>query len=542
MTIPIRNRIHEDETVFSWVARIFRLSHFVNLNQFYRKYFGVKRVRLHPYLPAHLDEIAQETGSEAETLLMHHTLYPLFLFFNIENEGRLRASMLSRSGQNVISKAALPHSKITFFNGQKYCPKCEKETTILLGFAYYRIEHQIPGVEVCWKHGCYLDSLDGGDFGFDRQLPLVPHNSSIKTAPRLKTKFAKFTYDVLILARQEDEPINYQLAYRNELDRRGMSNSLKRIKITVLRERLANFYQDFTFGTKLGIPAELEDFKFIGPLLREATHSRAHPTKHLLLSFFLFDGSASLYKNYGTPKRDDTETKKSVDEETVLSLLKQGFSMRKITSLTGRSQCFIKRIAELNNIDIRSNSQRFSESIKRAVAIKGFMGIHRNDIANNLKVSVGYVEQVISGTKGLVAWRKHLKQTPRIKSAINEIISSRKLHPDWLRKDIKQQCESAFFSLYHFNKKLLNTILPVKQAPTPHPKDWKKEDERIISELSDIPNVHTFSLSKLDHMVKAKGALIKKMNKLPKTSAFITSLKKNNKTARHGVKNENRRN
>ena len=146
MTIPIRNRIREDETVFSWLARIYRLSHFVELNQFYQQYFGVKRVRLHPYLPAHLDEIAKETGSDGERLLLHHTLYPLFRFFNIENEGKLRTSMLSRSGQNVINSAALPHSKITFFYGQKYCPNCEKETTLRLGFAYYRVEHQIPGV------------------------------------------------------------------------------------------------------------------------------------------------------------------------------------------------------------------------------------------------------------------------------------------------------------------------------------------------------------------------------------------------------------
>ena len=363
----------------------------------------------------------------------------------------------------------------------------------------------------------------------------------IKTAPKIKLRFAQFAFDVLKLARQEDEPINYQLAYRNGLNHKGLSKSLKRIKITSLRNRLASFYQGFTFGTKLGIPQELADFKFIGPLLREATHFHAHPTKHLLLAFFLFDGSASVYKNHAIPRNKDTDTKKSFDAETILSFLREGFSMRKITSLTGRSQTFIKRIAGLNNIDIKSNSHRFSESIKRAVTIKGFLGIHRNDIAKNLKVSVGYVEQVISSTKGLVAWRKHIKHTPRIKNAVNEILNTRKLHPDWLRKDIKQQCQSAFFTLYHFNKNLLNSILPVKQIPTPQSKNWKKEDERIVSELKKIPDAQALSISKLDHLVKAKGALIKKINKLPKTSSLITSLKKNIKNNHPGVRNENYR-
>jgi hypothetical protein len=38
----------------------------------------------------------------------------------------------------------------------RFCIECNREDEAALGFSYFRREHQLPAVVVCWKHGCVL--------------------------------------------------------------------------------------------------------------------------------------------------------------------------------------------------------------------------------------------------------------------------------------------------------------------------------------------------------------------------------------------------
>lgn len=51
----------------------------------------------------------------------------------------------------------------------------------------------------------------------------------------------------------------------------------------------------------------------------------------------------------------------------------------------------------------------FSLKIKNRVVFLAALGRHRKLISRHLKVGIGYVEQVIAYTPGLVDWRKKLK-------------------------------------------------------------------------------------------------------------------------------------
>jgi hypothetical protein len=234
-----------------------------------------------------------------------------------------------------------------------------------------------------------------------------------------------------------------------------------------------------------------------------------------------------LTKKTKTHRNRKTKPKSLEVEAVVLKMLVDGFSMNLIHKITEKSQCYIKRIADLNSIEIDSNSQRFPDRKKRAILIKALSGQHRQSIADSFGVSIGYVEQSISGARGLVVWRKYLRRISSIKNAIQEIIIARKKHPNWLRKDIKIHCEKAFFSLYNYNKKLLNKLLPPKTKPVAPGKDWAKEDERICNEILTIKNDHKKSLSKLDYLVNGHGAILKRLNKLPKTKKLLNKYKPN---------------
>jgi hypothetical protein len=94
------------------------------------------------------------------------------------------------------------------------------------------------------------------------------------------------------------------------------------------------------------------------------------------------------------------------------------------------------------------------------------LGRHRKTISKQLKVGLGYVEQVISNTKGLVAWRKKLMEYKKIQLALVELKKARNEHPEWRRKELKSNCNQAFFYLYHHSRKLLEKTLPKKTRPT----------------------------------------------------------------------------
>ena len=125
----------------------------------------------------------------------------------------------------------------------------------------------------------------------------------------------------------------------------------------------------------------------------------------------------------------------------------------------------------------------------------------------------------------MVAWRKHLRHAGKLKYAIDTLTKTLKEHPNWLRIDIKSHCSSAFFTLYHHNRALLEQLLPPKTKPVASRKNWSKEDERLYVAINSIGNVKTYSLSRIDKLTKARGSLRKYLRKLPKTQKLLQRLK-----------------
>ena len=212
--------------------------------------------------------------------------------------------------------------------------------------------------------------------------------------------------------------------------------------------------------------------------MRRKTHFPCHPTKHLLFSFWLFNGDINTFitpfpEKEKIPTIDNSVQEKVVEDQTV-KLLKRGLSMEQISGLVNKSRCYIRRVAELHNIEHASNANAYKLKIKNRVLLLATLGRHRSIIAAQLKVGIGYVEQVISNTKGLVVWRKRLKTYQKIQRALRELKNARNEHPEWRRKELKDHCNQAFFYLYLHSRKLLEKILPKKTKPTP---PLKKDDQ-----------------------------------------------------------------
>lgn len=74
----------------------------------------------------------------------------------------------------------------------KICPECRKEDVSEYGFYYYHHEHHMPGVSVCWKHGCALMEHKGSYIHLnDEKAGFVPLNVENLKWERKYAEFAE---------------------------------------------------------------------------------------------------------------------------------------------------------------------------------------------------------------------------------------------------------------------------------------------------------------------------------------------------------------
>ncbi len=525
---PFHLEIPEDEVPYSTVTRYALIGGFkapVALNQIY----GNPKKRIHPYLPGFIGKFADFFDLCPDDVINKRTIFPLVKYAQQSDIDVIKQTMIHQSDDKVILKTALGHSRFTTFYGLKYCPKCTLEDIELYGFAYWHIRHQIPGVEACFRHGCTLTGIAMGDGNKDRALflPSLEKQCSQKGGESqiLLAQFAAQLFDIIL-----KQDFDYKLVYSNLLEQKELTSCNGGfIFMSRIQSLIKEYWCDLPYSDHLGlgVPKLLSDFHFLGRILRKKTHSHAHPIKHILLACWLSDGDIGnllAYKSSPPAKALPESYQDNDIENEVLNFLIQGLSFNKIYAKTGKSHCYIRRIAELNNIPHLTNSQAFPDETRRAVLIKALYGIHRQEIVRSLGVGLGYVEQVICNEPGMSEWRKHLRIQRNVIAASRLLISLRKQHPDWCRTKIRKEAQAAYFILYNHDKSLIEKILPKAQAPTHYQKDWEKEDSRLYASIIELPEAKSLSISEIGRRINDHGYIRTSIEKLPKTQNLLASI------------------
>lgn len=165
---------------------------------------------------------------------------------------------------------------------------------------------------------------------------------------------------------------------------------------------------------------------------------------------------------------------------------------------------------------------RYSADIRRKVLIKAFYGEHRKDIAQELGLTVGFVEQVIAAEPLLSNWRQHLRIRKNIYAAYSKLSALVKANPEWGRTQLRKSAQAAYAVLYNHDRDLLNKVLPQAAKPKPYAKNWQSEDERIYRALNALDDISSDSLSSLDRKVDGHGNLLRNRTKLPMTSELLS--------------------
>lgn len=516
---PFHLEFPSDEVPYSTVVRYALLSA-VKLPKVYDKIYGNKRKRIHPFVPANITLFSEFFGLNQDDVVTNQTMFPLLRFCQPEREIDLKTTMLSQNDSSFFIKTVLAHSKISTFYGLKHCPICMNDDLEQRGFTYWHIYHQIPGIEVCYKHGCYLIGVPMGDGYKDRSLmyPETYITSDCRFGNEMEQRLSTFSVELLTLL--QTHLVDYQTIYAQILTEKGLKRKSGQLSLNDIQQKISKYWSKINFGTSLGLPSELANFEFLGPLLRSKTHFAQHPCKHILFAGWLTQCKPERLIQAKEPEPKPHEGSYSIDRQ-ITAFANQHYSLNEISKLTGKSRCYVKRIVETNNIEHTSNSLALPFEIRRSIIRKAMMGLHRQFIADSFDISIGIVEQVISNTKGLSEWRRTLLKRIRLKEALDKLTKVINNHPDWSRKQIRDVEEAAYFRLYNNDKALLNSILPKALRPKPPKKDWDSEDIILLDKIKNIGNIKGMSLAQIGRLADDKSYLKRYLNELPKTKNYL---------------------
>ncbi|KQA32756.1 MULTISPECIES: TnsD family Tn7-like transposition protein [Gammaproteobacteria] len=452
-----------DELLFSRIIRFLSVSG-LSTSNFLLTVYGSPKACIHPYLTAGLNNLAALAGEEADNLLYQQTLAPTFMHCLPLHSDEIYSGLISSNNYTATRASQLSCVREREPLSLKCCPQCIKSDIHEYGVAYWHRNHQIPGIESCSKHPiCLIHVVLPDRIRTNIGLPTV--NEFFRKSSQSSFELARYANKFLSAKEVSYPPISFDF-YRERLRELGYVTKNNSIRRRLLSSEFYRFTLQLKYPFDSLLPKTAVDYKYLSYLLHE--NASQQPFKHILFSYWL---------NLTEPIRHDSEAHDFCQVDSChqkkaecLKLLKQGWSIASVSRETGKSRCFVKSTALLANVNTRLKPTKLSPSVCKAVIVLARKGFHRKEIARRLSISSGSVEMLISATIGLVQWRKKCKHESKRRRYKHQILRYRQYHPQAIRRNIKSDCNAAFFWLYIHEKDWLEKNLPEATPPHPYPR------------------------------------------------------------------------
>ncbi len=149
-------RLYPDELLYSGIARCRVHLGIGNHKTLLHMLFGDSKVAAITDLPTHLTALANNTGLDAEGIILNHTLFPLYApFIPPERRTDLFQAMLAPD-RPTIGLCGASTALVKWPDWLRYCPICFEDMAARYGEPYWRRSWQIQGIDACPEHGCQL--------------------------------------------------------------------------------------------------------------------------------------------------------------------------------------------------------------------------------------------------------------------------------------------------------------------------------------------------------------------------------------------------
>ena len=454
-----------DETIYSWICRFHFYAAHADFKSVTLRMLGVKDARPTNDFPPFIKELADLSGLDLDKVIFDFTNIHYFQpFMDQRLYGIIWERIKRGKTSSIQSKIGAVANRITPGQLLKYCPLCAYEDAQKFGTSYWHRSHQLLGVTSCIKHKIHLQSIKR-----QSKKPLLPpliggiHQSSL-FEQRLSELVVNELFDIDATWQKSD---SYK-AYFRRLNSLGMLTQSGRIKHQQLKDYLVERLMPMAV-LEYPFPSIYETVlngKFSECLFYRisCTHQ---PIKHFAFILSMFDSWSEFKKTITAvehektqkqPKRKNSDIAINWDEG--MRLISEGFSLRTVAKLIDTTVSTLKIKAQQNNLTVDTRPSKVTTLVERAIWRKLVIGKKTQNIADQLNVSVGAVEKVLTKHVWLPELRKRIWYFEKQKYHKKQIWDYLDDHPEASRNDIRKNVRPSYYWLYKHEQKLLYQLLP----------------------------------------------------------------------------------
>ncbi|ABN52346.1 Tn7-like transposition protein D [Acetivibrio thermocellus ATCC 27405] len=570
---------YEDEVLYSVLARYHVRSGNISYKATMRDLFGSTSVTAVMDLPSNIHNLVNNMPLNSryteEYLIKNHTLFPFYsAFLPPERAEQVFQSMKGENGGSIYTRTGIMASSIVLNQYFKFCPTCTEEDKLQYGELYWHRVHQISGVLVCPKHYVPLYNSLVPVRGYNKyQYKAASEENCVKPdinviyADDVFEKLVRLAEDAQVLLNSDFEKRNIEW-YKEQYLAKMMEMGFATVNGKVYRKRLIkefiNYYgEEFLDMVQSSVDVD-NDSNWLMDMIRKKNKT-AHPIRHLLLSQFLGISLQDLfnkkmeYKPFGDGPWPCLNAASDHYLKPVVSDLKVAYSTDSKCPV-GTFSCTCGFVYTRSGPDesedaryrfgrIKKFGQVWEEklkelvdrklSLRETVRLLGVDPITVKKYAKKLGLTTYWEKRseadvVYDYEKSSYSSMK-LDDKDYYRKRWNEL---RKQYPEMGKTQLRQVDKALFAWLYRNDREWLNQNSPDKKVSNTVNRrvDWNQRDNEILSQIKEIVDKmlnsdekpERITISLIGSKLGIRGLLEKHLDKLPKTKAYLDSVKETN--------------
>lgn len=471
------------ELLYSWCVRFHRLVNNINPILTSKQLFNNSAAGFKHDFPTHLNNLAENTNNymgTVEDIICSKTILPIFAPFLSSSVFKSIIQEMQKSGYSRIQDyLGLRSAYISTVAPLKACHSCMREDTISSGMAYWHVDHQLPTVRVCPRHGDYLLMATQGfhsrglnDWFFPSDLPPSCWHDhpdlGVDTISKLRnlcdwslrlTKHCDWIFDIELL----------RLTYHLRAKAIGWSSIDGTMNFNKVRLAFRDSYEclENLSGFSFIRETAYEHGGFIRDiLLRKGVNK--HPLRHILMLEFLFGDPDIFIVEYERTLAASKELRSKdiwadlTDSRAPLKLLvcDAGFPVH-----VAARQLGIPRIQAINflkkeGVAFKQSHRVLDQEKEEALIDLLKAGEDRDEIASKLSIRKSFVIDYVAKRPELKnSWRMALQER-LIEKQRATFLRFLAANPGLAIKEIRCDPSSSFQWLRHNDADWLKQNLP----------------------------------------------------------------------------------
>jgi len=471
-------------------------------------------------------------------------MYPFYsAFLPPQQADAVFLAMVSGSGNSVYTRAGVMASSIRSATYFRYCPRCFQEDLARHGELFWHRMHQIPGWDVCVKHGTWLNNSKVALRQTNKHVFVEPTEENCPlnqvayvTDSELLSHYRSIGngIEALLTQRFPHRPLDwFHRHYEAKLRQKHYASFISgKVDQTRLRQDFVRYYgEEFLERLQSSLRG---DNNWLAAMVRK--HRRSfHPLRHLLLMNFLDISLEEMfyqdeqYKPFGNGPWICLNPAAEHYQQKVITDLTVS-TCEKTKGVIGTFSCscgfvYTRRAGESDPNKI-SRVKQYGEVWERECLRLANEGLSLREIGRRLHADPMTVKKHIRGKEVKDGRRDLERERDR-----TEWLSLQQQYPNFSKTELRKLNLALYARLYRKDRIWLNNHSPEPaQKKTRNIRvDWNQRDLEVLAKvqhavsriLESNGKPKRLTVSRIGAIAGVRSLLEKHLDHLPETKKYL---------------------